>query len=144
MKTPHKQSSYWKSTIEWLKGIVHPKMKILSLITHPQVVPKPKTFIFVTQIKIFFVSDPPIDSNIFTTVKAKKGSKDIVKTVHMTSVVLPQFYEITRILFVCKENKKEWLYSNIFHESTTTSLSNHYKLFFSTANYVFGNFLSLQ
>ncbi len=32
--------SKWRS--HWLKGIVHPKMKILSLITHPHVVPNPQ------------------------------------------------------------------------------------------------------
>ncbi len=37
--------------------------------------------------------------------KAQKGSKDIVKIVHVTSEVQPQFYKGTRILFVCKENK---------------------------------------
>ncbi len=36
-----------------LKGLVHPKMKILSLITHPHVVPKP--VIFGIQIKIFLI-----------------------------------------------------------------------------------------
>ncbi len=36
-----------------VKGIVHPKMKILSLITHPYVIPNP--FIFRTQIKIFLM-----------------------------------------------------------------------------------------
>ncbi len=40
-----------------LIGIVHPKMKILSLITHPHVVPNPlrPLFIFRTQIKIFLM-----------------------------------------------------------------------------------------
>ncbi len=32
------------------------------------------------------------------------GNKDIVKLVHVTSVVQPSFYEATRILFVHKEN----------------------------------------
>ncbi len=34
--------------------------------------------------------------------KAQKGSKDIVKIVHVTSVVQPLFYEAMRILFVFK------------------------------------------
>ncbi len=46
-----------------------------------------------------------IDSKGTTTFKAQKGSKDIVKKVHVTSVDQPQFYEATRILFVHKENK---------------------------------------
>ncbi len=37
-------------------------------------------------------------------IKAQKRSKDIVKIIHVTSVVQQQFYEATRILFV-KENK---------------------------------------
>ncbi len=36
------------------------------------------------------LSDPPyIDSNTTDTFKAQKGSKDIVKIVHVTSVVQP-------------------------------------------------------
>ncbi len=37
--------------------------------------------------KVFF--HPPIDSNTTDTFKAQKGSKDIVKIVHVTSVVPP-------------------------------------------------------
>ncbi len=54
-----------------------------------------KTFVhFGTQIKMFFyeiqeLSDPVKDSNATTTFKAQKGSKDIVKIVHVTSVVQP-------------------------------------------------------
>jgi len=38
-----------------IKGLVHPKMKILSVFTRPHVVPNPvrPSFIFGTQIKIF-------------------------------------------------------------------------------------------
>ncbi len=35
----------------------------------------------------------------------QKGIKDIVKIVHVTSVVQPSFYEAMRIYFVCEENK---------------------------------------
>ncbi len=40
-----------------IKGIVHPKIKILSLFAHPHVISKPvrPPFIFETQIKIFFI-----------------------------------------------------------------------------------------
>ncbi len=38
-------------------------------------------------------------------VPRSRNSKDIVKIVHVTSVVQPQFYEAMRILFVHKENK---------------------------------------
>ncbi len=34
---------------------------------------------------------------------AQRGSKDIVKIVHVTSVVQPLFYKAIEILFVCKE-----------------------------------------
>ncbi len=37
-------------------------------------------------------------------VKALKGSKDIIKLVHVTSVVQTEFYEAKRILFVRKGN----------------------------------------
>ncbi len=39
--------------------------------------------------------------------KAQKGSKDIVKLVHVTSFFQPEFYENKRILFVRKENKNK-------------------------------------
>ncbi len=66
----------------WLffKGIVHPKIVILSLITHPHVIPN--LFIFRTQIKILWWNPrafwPFIDSNAADTFKAQKGSKDII------------------------------------------------------------------
>ncbi len=54
-----------------------------------------KTFVHLhwTQIKIFLMKSnsfwPFIDSNTTDTFKAQKGSKDIIKTVHVTSVVQP-------------------------------------------------------
>ncbi len=59
--------------------------------------------------------------------KDQKGSKDIVKIVHVTSVVQPYCYEATRILFVCNENKNKEFYdffssgsvSAAIHDSTT-------------------------
>ncbi len=47
------------------------------------------SFIFRAQIKIFLMKSKSflIDSNATDTYKAQKGSKDIVKTVHVTSVV---------------------------------------------------------
>ncbi len=78
-----------------LKGIVHPKMKILSLITHPHVVPNLKDLCSSSEHKLrYFWWNPRvfwhcIDSNITDTFKAQKGSKDIVKIVHVTSVVQP-------------------------------------------------------
>ncbi len=46
-----------------------------------------------------------IDSNITDIFKAQKDIKDIIKIIHVTSVVQPQFYEATRILFVQKKTK---------------------------------------
>ncbi len=59
--------------------------------------------------------------------KDQKGSKDIVKIVHVTSVVQPYCYEATRILCVCNENKNKEFYdffssgsvSAAIHDSTT-------------------------
>ncbi len=76
------------------KGIVHPKMKILSLITHPHVVPNSKdlsssseqTFrYFWWNLRALW---PSIDGNTTTTFKAQKGSKDIIKIVHVIVVQL--------------------------------------------------------
>ncbi len=51
------------------------------------------------------LSDPPIDSKGPYTIKAQKHSKEISRIIHVTLVVQLLFYEATRILFVCKENK---------------------------------------
>ncbi len=65
-------------------------MKILSLMNYPQIIQNSKTFflIFRTQIEIFFMksSQASISSNTTDSFKAQKGSKDIVKIVHVTSV----------------------------------------------------------
>ncbi len=50
-------------------------------------------------------NDCPIDCIVNNTVKAQKSMKDIVKIVHLPSVVQSECYEATRILFVRKENK---------------------------------------
>ncbi len=64
-------------------------MKIVSLITHPHVVPNPDLCLSSEHKLRYFdeireLSDPPIDSNTTTIFKAQKGSKDIVKIVHVT------------------------------------------------------------
>ncbi len=75
-------------------------MKIISLITHPHDVPNPfKTFILEhnlwnVNLYIFLLLNPStfwpcIDSNTIDMFKAKKGSKNIIKTVHVTWVVQP-------------------------------------------------------
>ncbi len=61
-----------------LKGIVHPKMKILSLITHPHVVPNLKDLHSSSEHKLRYfwwnlrAFCPSIDSNGTTTFKAQK------------------------------------------------------------------------
>ncbi len=44
--------------------------------------------------------------NETTTFKAQKGSKDIVKIVHVRSVVEPECYEATTILFCAQRKQK--------------------------------------
>ncbi len=51
-------------------------------------------------------------NNETTTIKTQKGSKDIVKTVHVTSVVHPSFYDATGIL--CAQETKITLFNNFF------------------------------
>jgi hypothetical protein len=45
-----------------------------------------------------------IDSYATTTFKPHKGSKDMIKVIHVTPVVKPQFYEVTRVLCPKKHN----------------------------------------
>ncbi len=59
------------------------------------------SFIFGTQIKIFL----PLHRQQLKCSQTQKRSKDIGKTVHVTSVAQLQFCKAMRILFVLKENK---------------------------------------
>ncbi len=69
-------------------------------------------FIFKTQIKILLMKSESFldlqrqqrNLNVLWPRKVVR-SQDIVKSVHVTSVVQPQFYEATRILFVHKQSK---------------------------------------
>ncbi len=49
--------------------------------------------------------DCPIDCQTINTVEAQKSLKNIVRIVHLPSVVQPQRYEVTRKLFLRKEKK---------------------------------------
>ncbi len=70
------------------------------------------------------LSDPPIDSKDPYTVKAQKRSKEIIKIVHVTSVVQPVFYEATRILFVRKKKQNnEYIQQFISSESPYSAIS---------------------
>ncbi len=72
-------------------------MKIVSLFTHPHVVPNVQDLCLSSEhkslMKIFDelqdLSDPPIDSKDPNTIKAQKRSKDIGKIIHATSGVQP-------------------------------------------------------
>ncbi len=57
--------------------------------------------------------DCPIDCIVNYTVKVHKRMKSIIRIVHLPSVVQSELYEATRILFVCKENKNNDIYSTI-------------------------------
>ncbi len=46
--------------------------------------------------------DCPIGCQVILTVKAQKSMKSIARMVHLPSVVQSEFYDATRILFVCK------------------------------------------
>ncbi len=99
-----------------VKGIVHPTIKILSLITHPHVVlltqtcktihfhsfMKHKLRYFWWNLRAFW---PCIDRNATETFKVQKGSKYIVNIVHVTSMV--QFYEGMRIPFFVYKSKQK-------------------------------------
>ncbi len=49
--------------------------------------------------------DCPIDCQVNNTVKAQKSMKNIIKIVLLPSVVQSELHEVTRIIFVPKENK---------------------------------------
>ncbi len=57
--------------------------------------------------------DCPIDCQVILTVKVQKSMKSIVRVVHLPSVVESEFYNATRILFVCKENKNNYFFSKM-------------------------------
>ncbi len=99
------------------KGLVNPKMKILSSITHPHVVPNPQDLrSSSTQIKMFLMKSESyrhaIDSNTTEMFPGLESSKCIGKTVHVTSVAQLQFCDATRIVFFLAK-KTKIIYSTI-------------------------------
>ncbi len=88
-------------------------------------------FICKTQTKIFLIKSrafwPSIESKGPTTIKAQKHRKDIVKIVCVTSMVQLWFCEATRILFVRKENKNNYLIPQflLFHVSLNHAFTTH-------------------
>ncbi len=97
-KVPFTQNLFFKPSrfqllnMATFKGIVQPKILIMLLITHPHVVSNCK--IFRTQFNIFLMKSESFltlhrQQCNWHTFKAQKGSKDIVKTFHVTSMVQP-------------------------------------------------------
>ncbi len=78
-----------------LKRIAPPKMKMMSLITHPHVVLNLQGPRSSSEHKLRYswwnprAFWPSIDSDVTTMFKTQKGSKDTVKIVNVTSVVQP-------------------------------------------------------
>ncbi len=111
----------WKQHLaKRVKGIVNPKILILSLITHRHVVPnqldlrsfsKHKLRYFWWNPRAFW---PCIDSNATTMFKAQKRSKDIVKIVHATSVFNRNFMKL-REYFLCAKKTKITLFNNFLY-----------------------------
>ncbi len=56
--------------------------------------------------------DCPIDCQVSNTVEVQKSMKSIARVVHLPSVAQPEFYLVTRILFVRKENKNNYFFFN--------------------------------
>ncbi len=88
-----------------IKGLLHPKKKILSPCRSK---PEKALFVFRTQFKIFWMKtgrlvDCPIDCIVNTTVKAQKSMKNIVRIVHLPSVVQSEFNEAKRTHFLHKK-----------------------------------------
>ncbi len=75
-----------------IKGLVHPKKKILSLITHPHVISNTQDIRSSSEHRLRYVWLNPrafwtsIDTNTTDSVKAQKDSKEIIKIVHVTVV----------------------------------------------------------
>jgi len=63
--------------IEEIKGLVHPKMKMMSLMDSPSCRPKPVQDILDS---VRELSVPPLEMYV------QKGNTDIIKVVHVTSV----------------------------------------------------------
>ncbi len=74
-----------------LQGLVYPKVKIMSLITHPHVVSNTLDLRSSLEHKLRYLMKLRAfwPSNVTDMIKTQKGSKDIIKIVHVTSVVQP-------------------------------------------------------
>ncbi len=125
--------------VSCLNGIVHPNI-ILSLITDPHVVPNPQDLHSSSEHKLrnFWWNPrafwPCVDSNTTTMIKARKGSKDIVKIVHVTHQrINGNFMKLREYYLWAKKNKLKWLNSTISSDATVT-----------LTNYVLTIFLGLE
>ncbi len=57
------------------------------------------------------LSDPPIDSKATDTFEAQKDSKEIIKIVHVTSVVQPNVMKLREQVLCAKKKKNDSLLS---------------------------------
>ncbi len=102
-------------------------MKIMSLITPSYVVPNQKIFahLWSTNEDIFDeiceLSDPAYTTTQLKCSQTQKLSKNIDKTVHVTSVAQIQLCKAKKILFVHKESKNIITYSTILLPELTSS-----------------------
>ncbi len=109
--------------LPWLKGLVHPKMKILSLITHRHVKPVRLSFIFGTQIKIFLMKSK---SSLTLHRQQRNCNVPSPRNVARTSIKQSMWHQwlnfnfakLWEYFFVCKENKNNIVYSKAlrFHQ----------------------------
>ncbi len=92
-----------------VKGLLHPKMKMLHLTCMSFQLHKCSVRLRNTIKDILDTNwearDCPIDCQVNNTVEVQKNMKDIAREVHLPTVVQSELYETTRILFVYKEKK---------------------------------------
>ncbi len=100
-------------------------MNTLLLITYPHVVPVKALFVFGKTFEDIVdekreTCDCFIDCQVSNTVKAQKSMKDIVRIVHLLSVVQSECYEATRLLLYAKKTKITTLLNNLSPHHTDT------------------------
>ncbi len=105
-----------------LKGLVHPKCKILSLITHPHVVSNPWDLRSSSEHKLRYfwcilrALWPSIDSKGPYTIKVQKRSKEIGEIIHVTSGVQfsnRNFTKLQDYFLYAKETKITTLFNSL-------------------------------
>ncbi len=93
-------------------------MKILSLITHSHSVPNPQDLRSSSEHKLRYVwwnsrmFWPWIDSNATDTFKVQKGSKDIFKIVHVTSLAQQYIMKVWEYFFAQRKQNQQLYFNN--------------------------------